>query len=459
MSYKLIRDKFFEFERKNDLFKYTSSKQLPIWDVIRWDVLYAIKFKPQISKRFVEEKTFCTRVGLIIKSILFLCKDSFLLLKCLIKRKEFFFFSARRFRKNGYSYDPFLEDFIKAIDSNLCFEFGAYNTDDYKHNGAFAYDLRNWLYPILRRFKFVRFISNSDKCKIKEISVLVKNEFGITIDHKELLWTYERFIWDYGFFSLLFKFQSFSHVFFVAAGIQKGLILAAHKHGISVSEFQHGDVTSETINYQYCLAGSTFSNKIITPDNFLVFSKLWIKDISRYIKSNCIVVGSDFFYKRKQKLNYDEKLVVISSVHHNSVLSSLTAELAVREKNLHIYYKLHPSQFSESKFHKNFFKNNKNVTVISDDYTISELVEIADEFVAIYSTAIYEVLQAGKILYIYKVLDYMSFNDFFNLDNVYLFDNIVDFIKMREVAFERYTKNSSLFFEPFNSEKIKNLIK
>jgi hypothetical protein len=71
----------------------------------------------------------------------------------------------------------------------------------------------------------------------------------------------------------------------------------------------------------------------------------------------------------------------------------------------------------------------------------------------------YELLQAGKRLYIYTKFDYKAFKSYFNLPNVYLFDNYTQISKINNSSISSDTGNSvPVFFKPLNIEGLKEKV-
>lgn len=447
---KPIANRFFDMENDFELFNLVSDEDIVIWDVIRWDVIVSIKMPSHLEDILIVKQGIRQK---IIRLYYLFCEFLFFT-KFLATPYDFIFLSNRRFKnsENSGFYDPFFES-VKNANPNVKIIHYLFD-DNYKRGSKKdkVFNVIPFLYNLKLRLKRHK-KNHKVESGVASICAAVLHSFGVILDSERLIKRYEYFLFEYKFYSWLLKFKKIKHVFFIVAGIQKGLIYAAKKNKIPISEFQHGDIVHETIYYLYNPLTSELKNKIICPDNFLIFSDLWIKNIRENINSNCITVGSDFFYKERRKIKNNDSLAIISSKHHNNVLKKLAIDIAREKSDLKVYFKLHPNQFGLIEEHKFFFKEYSNITVVSIEHNMAELIDIADEFIAIYSTAMYEILQAGKILYVLQEVDYLNFKDFFDLDNVHMINNSKDFLIKRETVFMNNSIKIPVFFERFNKEK------
>jgi hypothetical protein len=212
-----------------------------------------------------------------------------------------------------------------------------------------------------------------------------------------------------------------------------------------------------TIVYNYGFNLHNNRGNIIAPDFLLTYSDIWTKD--KNIPAKCIEVGFRFSPSKMIVTGSNKNIVVISSNVQEKELEEIVIVLATAYKSLTFYYKLHPAQFAYFEKHTELFKNVPNVVVVGVEKNIKDLLDISNEFLAIYSTAMYEALQAGKIIHIYKRLNYKSFKSYFDLPQVFLFDDVYEFTNNRRIAMQARNNNEPpQFYKPFNEKVFRESI-
>ena len=76
--------------------------------------------------------------------------------------------------------------------------------------------------------------------------------------------------------------------------------------------------------------------------------------------------------------------------------------------------------------------------------------------ITIQSTTVYEALQLGIKVFLYKKQDYDSHNDLFSNKNLYLVDNVQQILDGIDKRF--IEEDKVVFFEKFDSQKFLNFI-
>ncbi len=424
---------FFTMEIEHDLFGVHLPDGTPLWDLAR----YYIDNKKRSENPNIQEKKS------VLRNLKAITNISNSLFKLFFQNYENFFYVASRYsdQKNAY-YDPYyleVKDYLpgKVMTLESC------NQDSY----LFPPECSHYILYLSRLFKRNQLhIPKQLTCKI--ISAVKKHLGEGLITHEYLEDIYSEYIFDLKFYTFLFRNKKIRRVFFVQNGIQKGMIQAAKKLNIPVFEFQHGEISKYHFLYSYN-ENYAPADSVILPDVFFIFSNFWIKGM--FIPMRCISIGNDFMYRKPQDSKEPNSIVVISSIPHENDLESLTRELASKAPNLKIYFKLHPAQYKRLHQFKKAFHQIPNVYLVSNEKSISDLIEIAPFFIIISSTTVYEALQSGKRVFVYKKKDYFTLEPCFDLSGIALFENadeLLHLIQHNEQA--DIGKGQPIFFEPLD---------
>lgn len=434
---------FLQMEKEYDLFKLRTIDGLPAWDIIRVGVWMKIimpkhQFNPQISFNL-------SRISIPIKSFVSFLKLPF------YKAENFFYGYSRIANCNGEYYDPYFDSIKNLVKEDFIFYEAMLGKNNYtKENRVFdIFPYFNQIAKLMRGFVSIK--KKINKEDLTKIYNAIIHTFGSgVINYIGIQRILDDFYSELHFYSWLFKFKKIKRVFFY--GYRKGLCTAARKRNISLFEFQHGHISDSTIGYNYGhpVLGLT-SSDVIMPDILFTFSDIWTQN--KYIPVKCIEVGTNFFnidiVPPSKEIN---TIVVVSLPAHNEYLEKLTRSIALHDRNIKIYYKLHPMQAVIYDEQKSYFSDVTNVQVVPLDKNINDMLSMADEFIAIYSTAIFEILQAGKSVYIYKQGDYKNLKSYFNLSGVYLFDEVDEFLRLRKNSNNSVGRKALQFFKPFNAK-------
>lgn len=445
---------FFQMERDFELFNIRTCDGFPLWDIIRYQVWRNIIFPSSYEIQNNKQKSF----RLLFRKLFFCMKSLLSFSKLLFYKADFFYFgNSRVLNDEGCYYDPYFDSIKHLLHGNVIF----YESNLYKSK----YTNDNRFFDILPYFKrfiaivlgFIRKKKAFKNDEFKYIYAAINQSFGKDVfNYNEIETMLNEFRIEFIFFKWLLKVKKIKRVILLNNG-QKSLIKAAKINNIPVFEFQHGDIVDATILYNYGFPEFNINDNIIFPDVLLTFSNIWTKD--KFIPGKCIELGSDFFCHSFKEGKEKNSITILSSNEQNVFLQELALNLSNKFKKLKIYYKLHPQQYNKFQEQKIYFKDFPNIQVVSIEKNLTDILSISDEFIAIYSTAIFELLQSGKIVYIYKRLNYNSFKSYFNLPNVHLFDKVEDLIVVRENALNSKANNISPdFFKPFSEEVFLNVI-
>lgn len=441
-------DLFFEMERKFNLFSLRTGNDIPLWDIFRSEVWNFIIYKEDIKgkaaapdgKFKVLYKTFKRFVGL------------FKILKC----RNYFFFGVSRFvNSSNQYYDPYLESIRPVIGSDFLLYETVLNKENYKEAGVF--DVSVYLQKLLKPFYMGKALKDLDQNSVDQIKQALYKTYGFEVVSDDVLRNiFFKFKVHYLFYKSVFSLNRYKVVFLHQNGFQKGLIYAAQKSNLPVFEFQHADVIEFNVVWHYGTLPND-SSDIIFPDVFLTYSDFW--SLQNNIPAECVEIGTAIHNIDDVKVS-SNSIAVISTKEHEEELNDLTLRLAALYPDIVFHYKLHPAQFHAIHEYIELFSNHSNVEVVPVDKTISDLVKSIQSFIVIYSSVIFELLQAKKQVYIYERQNSWFFRKFFGLANVNLFSSAEKFYDqyINNVSAENNTEQTLDFYKPLKLDKVESLL-
>jgi hypothetical protein len=430
-------DRFLEFEQEFELFKLKDSKGTYVWDIIRFEVyinlLWDYKNRPNIKNKY----------GLKITLLL---KTLFLFIKFLFDQKNYysFFFLTSRNKNGQFFIDKNAQCVIDITKTSKLFFESAPISNKTLYEPS---------YPTSIQSLFRKIYKTTYKFDTESLINLIGQHFpNSKINSKNLIQLINDFYSDKYFYNWVFKSKKVQHIYITQNGIQKGLFAAANNLGIPTIEFQHGIVDSGHIAYNYPININN-SEYIYFPKVILSLSDFWFNDINTPAK--ILPVGNDLFSNISNNHNNSKIFTVISADIFGLELLKFIKELYSTEFDYDCYFKLHPNQYSEVSYFENELSGIPNVKIITDEISVEQLTNISNAILSIQSTALYEALQAGVKAIIYRKSSYMRHSHIFNLPNVYLINNTMDFIEALE---EPIKITNYKFFKQFNKDLFKEAI-
>ncbi|MFD2939559.1 hypothetical protein [Flavobacterium notoginsengisoli] len=438
-------DLFFDMEKKYNLFSLKTYDDIPLWDIFRPELYNYIIYKDEIKGK--------ASVSYGKAQMLFVLIKKFAGLYKIINRKKYFFFGVSRFvNKKGEYFDPYLETIKPLIGNDFLLYETAQNKPKYKEKGVA--DVSTYLLRIFRPIYYNRVQKSVDKDLLGQIISVLQDTYGYEVVTEEILRNiFFKFKVHYLFYKLIFSVNRFKCVFLHQNGYQKGLIYAAHKSGIPVYEFQHADVIEFNIVWHY----GTIPNyeDIIFPNVFLTYSNFWSDHNN--IPGKSVEIGTAIHNIENFEV-ISNTVAIISTKEHEIELNELTLRLASIYPDTVFEYKLHPAQFNSIDEYKILFSKYSNIRVVPVDKTITDLIAEVQHFIVIYSSVIFELLQAKKQVYLYKRENFWFFRKFFNLPNVSLFDSAEEFYFQYKNASFSSSAPVPEFYVPLRLDKLKSLL-
>lgn len=432
-----IAAQFLDFEKKNNLFDLQDFKGTYYWDIIRYYVYIKLIWQEEPLPKDKQKKNYL----LILKRIL---NSIFLFFDC--SKKQYLFYLASR-DKDAHrrsvdrilkpSYDLLKEKKLLLIES-------------FTPNLKGSYFLPQNIYYKLFRKKYFDFTN---------VLNLLNNFFGETkISNEYLNAVLNHYYSDLSFFKKILKKHKVEKIFMTQNGIQKGLIKAAKELNIKIFEFQHGVVYENHLAYNY--PSECLNEKVYLPDTIFSFSPFWFQDV--FLPNVKIVpIGNDFLYKsiKINSLTKPKKgiLIISTSVFGGRLLNFIKNDAFQKKtQKLPIFFKLHPNQFDEKEYYIESLREFENIEVISNEFSVNDLIGECDTIFTIISTTVYEALQSERRVILLKEFPYGDHKHIFDRKNLHLVDTVEDFISALNT--EIVTDKNVTFFAPFDKEAFLNAL-
>lgn len=440
-----LLEKFFEFEKKHNLFESITSEGISWWDVVRLHVYVEILYRtvrestPEVMG--VKNNRFGI-VTLLFQDIKYLFN---------IRNRNIttlFATQPRGTDENGYAVDLISQDCLSIVKQQ------SFIIDGLKTGRTKELSYNNAALSIFR--KLFKVIAKKNVLNV-DINSIINKEFGTEFDfEKKINALLDNYKVEKSYYSKLLTFIKPNVIIFTATGGEKGLIASAKVLGIKTAELQHGQANRYHLYYSYP-ENIECNNNLTVPDTFLSFSKHW--HTTNYPVKNKIAIGNSVFNHMKKSSASKNRggLLVISSEPYASDLIPLIKSLAKKCPDVPVVFKLHPQQKGgEIEATKKAFLRTANVEVISTEKTTPELLNEASDIIAIQSTVVYEALQLGVKVFLYAKQDFESHDDVFNNPNLFIVNNAKDIMNKVNRSFVK--KDQDEFFKDFDRQKFVNFL-
>lgn len=429
--------KFLKMESENNLFDIGKEIDTPIWDIVRYGVFRNLNY-PEVDRKklaITEKKSIFSFFFLLSEIIKYLVKFPFL------KADVIIFTSSRYINENSIFYDKSATPIIDIINKKiLVIESLKVKNTLYTS----FYDLSN----VFRRFYRPRDI---DKSNYNTINETLRNTFGHSpITQKELndmIWTYKA---QYQFYKLLLMLKK-PECLIICTGNPKASIKASRRYGVKTYLVQHASIELDEIDYSYP-KNISYKDFILFPDYVLTFGPYWCKNINTPARK-IISIGNSLF-AQIPKEEPDDSILFISTIIHGRELSSLVREASIKWPDLKIIYKLHPNEYHNKDEYASLFKNQKNIQIVSNEIDTNILIAKCQLVVLIVSAVLYEALQQGKKVAIYKRVNYKRQLLLGKNQNLFFFDNLPELLEIIE---KDRVEQMDTFFEPTNNKIISSI--
>jgi hypothetical protein len=431
--------KFFEMEKKHSLFGLKTKEGFFAWDIFRFYIFYKYTFPEMVTTIAPSGFTFKK----IVKGLLIALTH----LPSLINRKSnvIIFPYSRYLDTDSKLYDKVSQDTIDTLQNNAIIIEELKPLSEYKNKIEYNYcSLFSKFYKSkpLNRSTF-DFISKA----------LISTYGEINCSYEELNQIYSEFQKEYCFYRFLFLLKKPKIIFYVQRNqVRKGMIAAAKLYGIKTLEFQHGIFGVDHPAYSYYKGVDNQS--IYFSDYFLTMGSLWGANVN--VPAKVVVLGNNEFAISEINVEPDNSLLFISSLIHRDEMVNLAIKTAKAAPMVKINYKLHPNEYVDFDKYVESFKQYENIQVLCGEQNLKILIKQSQLVVLIASTCLFEALNMGRKVAIYKKQNYETHQEQFNLNNVFLFDDVKDLLSITNQVTD---PSPQVFFEPFNKSVMDQILK
>lgn len=254
------------------------------------------------------------------------------------------------------------------------------------------------------------------------------------------------FLWNF-----IFKKIGSKRLFCVVRENFMPQIVAAHKLGIPVYEFQHGAVLGDTVLY------SGIYNPFIDADYILSVGQVWSKSNFGIPANRILNIGwayKDIIKENTDNIIKENHVLIISSPHITQKILNIAVELSKAYPTYKFDIRCHPKEeFSQAQ--KNVVLDIDNLNIV--DNTIESYMALMPYRYVLgeNSSVLYEAFSIGKIVGRFNFngisIRKISIEDdfsFFYLNKVEDFERFVQFVP---------TSDRNVYYSDFNPTIINNL--
>jgi len=271
------------------------------------------------------------------------------------------------------------------------------------------------------------------------------------ISYQELDTLYHAYQSDLCYYRWLFRWRPPSQVF-IAEGNPKAILTAAREVGAKTYLLQHASIEVDEVDYSHP-EGVTPDSNVLFPDHVLTFGDYWCRGFNVPAKS-ITPIGNDFF-DHKPDVAGDRSILFVSTIAHGLELRSLARGLAPLHPDRTLNFKLHPNEFHFASDYSEYFKDHKNISVVTTETDVNVLVARSDLVVLIVSTVLYEALHQNRKVAVYRRVNYRRQTCVAHLPNVFFIDQAQEVARILESP---AVENGVSFFEPTNLNLLKELV-
>lgn len=440
-------NQFFDFEINNNLYDIVDEYGLKPWESVRYEVMLRVLHNSFSSISKHDRPSIPVRLWNVLCR---LTRWSFYTLSH--PKKDNLFYLCSRDKINGILYDKISDKLYNIVDRNNCFSvesMGSYLQPNYKYGSGVTPDMTAFF------AKYTKYYYD-----FSEIYNLIKSTFPectITIDVMNAC--YRQFVTEYKYYKVLFRWCQTKRVFVVQNGIRKGLFAAANELGIKLIELQHGQISVNHPAYSYPSECLIPASKIYHPDILLTFGSFWSKN-RNYPGVKDLVIGNDSYADSIEMpdTHGNKKLLVISNHLEGELLAKRVKEVLARDPEFYFFFKLHPDQYMDYELYKACFEGFDRVEVVSNQFTINQLLSQCEGLFLNDSTVELEALRVGRKVYVLTEQYYLVMDFVLGEPGIYACKDIDEFLEKYEChKNERLSPRDDLF-SIFNSELAEEIL-
>lgn len=407
-----IEERIEIIEKENDLFSLRDENGLPVWDILRYDVIKKVKYHFNPQKETVPHPSVKTRI-----KILFKCFKPFVKSLSIGRCRFFFYIHSRQMNEDGFYFDRDAIDLVRQTPQNERIVFDA------------SAGTLKCVYPVFELpdtffylIHSIRHFFTKDKLSsevAQKICLALNDGFCEDVMSDGVLQSlYVHFISLCEMFEWLLKRTKPDKVI-VSYGRYKAISYVARNYSIQSFLVQHS-----LIDKADATVGGTCPRKEdgANPDVILTYGSYWGGYLRHLME--VWILGNRFLYKPFKKVYDDGTIVFISSIDQGPYMADLLRIIAPHYDNREFIFKLHPGERSRKGHYIDYFRDISNISVVLMEEPLYSLLCRCSIVVLISSTTLFEALNIGKCVAIYDHPDFSDVTIFLkSVPNTYCFNN------------------------------------
>lgn len=400
-------ERFYEFEANHDLFGLTVKGRC-FWDYVRY---YVSSYCVYSDHSFKFQRTWTWRH--YTKEFL---RIIFYFLKGMLAKKDRYDIVIINYSRNNAFEGKSVNITTYPIIRELHDKYRILLMDPFSlekpAEGSYPCDvLRTRPFYILDRLLAygIRF-SREEKTQIEALKRLIRDAFGIGLNHSELLCQNFSFqLRNFHRYTSWFKKYRPKLVMYADDGNCKGLIEAANRLGIPTVDLQHAVVSKLAVLYNY---PEPIQKTVLPSVSKYIFTLGDYWNTFYRTSSVRLSVGWPFFEIMKRAVSEKHRgadkrrnVIILSSPFSRGHLMRLALELSELMPDYTIYYKLHLKEYAVPKeqFPAGFLQKGNIRLINSNEIPLYEYFSMCAYQVGVSSTALYEGLGFGLTTFVVKI--------------------------------------------------------
>jgi len=441
---------FLDMEQRDGLFDRRLPDGTYYWDLVRYDVFGALYHA--YGSPFESPAAIPKAAPSLVKNVVKRAIDATIRWRIVRRKPKYLFYTIQRAKQEERFMDLIADPVFDLVEHEAVAMESA-NVNTRSVDAMLARGESRLPAPLVRGSRPL----SSGHQAVRELGEWLSRRFERSIDLPSVLTEPLAVYFQYRrHFSRMFARHVPKAIVVNNNGLLKGLFAAARAHRIPTFELQHGTTSPEGAFWSYPESIRSDHPGLTMPTGFLTFADYW-KTHTHYPVRHVTTIGSAHLFQPRSP-NTTGHVAVISAYMYQKDLGELTRFLAARFPERLFYFKLHPHQFKSLKEISAEFAVQRNVRIVTDDLTLTQLYTMSDFVIGIHSTALYSALQANKNVMIYRRANYCFIKDIFEYSELFASpEEAASIISNAHARFRGKTR-APIFFAPFDTEACRHVL-
>lgn len=454
----------YDFENNSGLYKYCfKDTKVPMWMYIRSYFIRDIANK-KLTKQNRKSREYRNKInkGRVNKYIF---KNPFF-----SQQKDILFalwnYSTLKIHENGLVYDQLINQYLQMFPKNTTTLMNGSVANKYELRCSHPdWKIDDCFIEILNSMRYMTKKSDvcpEDKSNIKRFINYLDLNCPLKLDNnlrREVIWRLEEFAKNAKYMIKIYEVYLAivkPKVAIICCAsypdiIRTPLILACKNRGVVTAELQHGLISRYHTFYQYSdIILNNYKYKGILPEYFLTFGEYWDNKIKIPQKHGVIGYAKPVI----METDGEENILFCADVDFEKYILFLDKFMPELDKNIKLFFRFHP--LDSTKKQRDMFQKYVRYDnfVLANELELSVYLKNCRYVIVDGSTVCYEALFMGRIVFSFDS-EQSSLSELDKLTDIYLFNNVNDFMKIWSI---RGTLNSKYHKEFFNLNYRENYI-